>query len=45
MVRRFCASDQVPYVEASAFASYGAVVRHLSDVGAEQRRARKVAAG
>jgi hypothetical protein len=35
----------VPYVEASAFASYGAVIRHLRDVGAELRRARKIAAG
>ena len=45
VVRRFCASHQVPYVEASAFASYGAVIRHLRDVGAELRRERKTANG
>ncbi|WP_410790031.1 fatty acid desaturase family protein [Kribbella sp. C-35] len=45
VVRRFCAEHQVSYVESSAFASYGAVLRHLRDVGAELRRARTAAGG
>ena len=41
VVRNFCATHQVPYMEASAFASYREVIRHLRAVGADLRRARR----
>ncbi|MEU8221457.1 acyl-CoA desaturase [Kribbella sp. NPDC048915] len=43
VVRSFCALHRVPYAEASAFTSYRTVIRHLRDVGADLRNARKIA--
>jgi hypothetical protein len=37
IVRALCERDAVPYVEASARASYAEVLRHLHDVGAPLR--------
>jgi fatty acid desaturase len=37
IVRSFCVSHQVPYVEKAAASSYADVVRHLHDVGAPLR--------
>jgi fatty acid desaturase len=39
IVRALCERDAVPYVEASARASYAEVLRHLHDVGAPLRAA------
>lgn len=39
VVRRFCERHGVPYEEASAFRSYGDVLRHLHAVGTELRQA------
>ena len=39
VVQRFCERHGISYQETSARASYGAVIRHLRDVGADLRRA------
>jgi fatty acid desaturase len=38
VVRRFCEQNGLAYVESSALASYGEVLRHLREVGADLRR-------
>jgi fatty acid desaturase len=39
VVQRFCERHGISYQETSALASYGTVIRHLRDVGADLRRA------